>query len=56
MITSICQLLMMAMALLLAALALGEAAMLRKEIRRMNDEDLYTDADCEEEAEDESGT
>lgn len=57
-ITSICQMLMMGAAVLLTAMALAEAHTLRKDIKRMDSNELYDEADYEdeEENEDESDT
>lgn len=55
-ITSICQMLMMAAAVLLTAMALAEAHSLEKHIKNLDREEQQAETDNEEESEDESDT
>lgn len=55
-ITSICQMLMMAAAVLLTAMALAEAHSLGRYIKNLDREEQQAETDNEEESEDESDT
>ena len=55
-LTSICQMLMMAAAVLLTAMALAEAHSLGRYIKNLDREEQQAETDNEEESEDESDT